>query len=186
LSGNVKLLKRIYDRFNARDMETVLAALHEDVIWADHRKRRSALGHDSETNLITLCRECHQTQHSRRNVVYRHTSNKASARSRGRFFGFSSWLGKVHRKLLCKAIPRGKIKARWDRRRRTGHHSNTRDAHRRTGVSRLNETRSFRSYRGRAQNRHGHRISDGSLDKVNALGSDGGAEQSHDKITRKS
>jgi predicted restriction endonuclease len=25
-----------------------------------HRKRRSALGHDSETNLITLCRECHQ------------------------------------------------------------------------------------------------------------------------------
>ena len=26
---------RIYDRFNARDMETVLAALHEDVIWAN-------------------------------------------------------------------------------------------------------------------------------------------------------
>jgi len=35
LSDNVKLLKRIYDRFNARDMETVLAALHEDVIWAN-------------------------------------------------------------------------------------------------------------------------------------------------------
>ena len=33
--GNVELLKRIYDRFNARDMETVLAALHEDVIWAN-------------------------------------------------------------------------------------------------------------------------------------------------------
>ena len=27
--------KRIYDRFNARNMETVLAALHEDVIWAN-------------------------------------------------------------------------------------------------------------------------------------------------------
>jgi ketosteroid isomerase-like protein len=32
---NVELLKRIYDRFNARDMEAVLAALHEDVIWAN-------------------------------------------------------------------------------------------------------------------------------------------------------
>jgi hypothetical protein len=35
LSDNVELLKRIYDRFNARDMETVLAALHKDVIWAN-------------------------------------------------------------------------------------------------------------------------------------------------------
>jgi ketosteroid isomerase-like protein len=35
LLDNVELLKRIYDRFNARDMEAVLAALHEDVIWAN-------------------------------------------------------------------------------------------------------------------------------------------------------
>lgn len=35
MSDKVKLLKRIYDRFNARDMETVLAALHEDVVWAN-------------------------------------------------------------------------------------------------------------------------------------------------------
>jgi len=35
LPDNVELLKRIYDRFNARDMEPVLAALHEDVIWAN-------------------------------------------------------------------------------------------------------------------------------------------------------
>ena len=35
MSDNVELLKRIYDRFNARDMETVLTALHEDVIWAN-------------------------------------------------------------------------------------------------------------------------------------------------------
>jgi ketosteroid isomerase-like protein len=35
LSDNVELLKRIYDRFNARDMKAVLAALHEDVIWAN-------------------------------------------------------------------------------------------------------------------------------------------------------
>jgi len=31
----VKLLERVYDRFNARDMETVLQALHQDVIWAN-------------------------------------------------------------------------------------------------------------------------------------------------------
>jgi ketosteroid isomerase-like protein len=35
LPDNVELLKRIYDRFNARDMETVLAALHQDVTWAN-------------------------------------------------------------------------------------------------------------------------------------------------------
>jgi 5-methylcytosine-specific restriction endonuclease McrA len=28
-----------------------------------HTKRRSALGDDAETNLITLCRECHQLLH---------------------------------------------------------------------------------------------------------------------------
>jgi hypothetical protein len=35
MSDEVELLKRVYDRFNARDMETVLAAMHEDVIWAN-------------------------------------------------------------------------------------------------------------------------------------------------------
>jgi len=29
MSDEVDLLKRVYDRFNARDMETVLAAMHE-------------------------------------------------------------------------------------------------------------------------------------------------------------
>ena len=28
-----------------------------------HMRRRSALGDDAETNLITLCRECHQILH---------------------------------------------------------------------------------------------------------------------------
>lgn len=28
-----------------------------------HMRCRSALGDDAETNLITLCRECHQLQH---------------------------------------------------------------------------------------------------------------------------
>ena len=35
MSDEVDLLKRVYDRFNARDMDTVLAAMHEDVIWAN-------------------------------------------------------------------------------------------------------------------------------------------------------
>ena len=35
MSDNVELLRRIYDHFNARAMETVLAALHEEVIWAN-------------------------------------------------------------------------------------------------------------------------------------------------------
>jgi hypothetical protein len=35
LSDNAKLLERVYERFNARDIETVLAALHEAVIWAN-------------------------------------------------------------------------------------------------------------------------------------------------------
>lgn len=35
MSSEVELLKRVYDRFNARDMESVLAAMHHDVIWAN-------------------------------------------------------------------------------------------------------------------------------------------------------
>jgi 5-methylcytosine-specific restriction endonuclease McrA len=34
-----------------------------------HVKRRSALGDDAETNLITLCRECHQLLHGSANRV---------------------------------------------------------------------------------------------------------------------
>jgi ketosteroid isomerase-like protein len=35
MSDHVEFIKRIYESFNARDMETVLASLHEDVIWAN-------------------------------------------------------------------------------------------------------------------------------------------------------
>jgi hypothetical protein len=31
----VELLKRVYERFNARDMESVLTVMHEDVVWAN-------------------------------------------------------------------------------------------------------------------------------------------------------
>jgi ketosteroid isomerase-like protein len=35
LQDEVELLKRLYDRFNARDVEALLAAMHEDVVWAN-------------------------------------------------------------------------------------------------------------------------------------------------------
>jgi hypothetical protein len=35
MPANVELLKRVYDQFNAREIEVVLAAMHEDVIWAN-------------------------------------------------------------------------------------------------------------------------------------------------------
>src|SRR5579863_4883372 len=35
MSGEVQLLKRVYGQFNARDIESVLAAMHHDVIWAN-------------------------------------------------------------------------------------------------------------------------------------------------------
>jgi ketosteroid isomerase-like protein len=35
MAGEIELLKRIYARFNARDMEAVLASMREDVAWAN-------------------------------------------------------------------------------------------------------------------------------------------------------
>ncbi len=32
MSSEVKILKRVYDRFNARDIDSVLAAMHHDVM----------------------------------------------------------------------------------------------------------------------------------------------------------
>ena len=46
MSDEVDLLKRVYDRFNARDMETVLAAIHEDVIWANGMEGGHVHGRD--------------------------------------------------------------------------------------------------------------------------------------------
>lgn len=35
MSDDLEFIKRVYDLFNARDMEAVLATLHEDVVWAN-------------------------------------------------------------------------------------------------------------------------------------------------------
>src|SRR5579864_9362489 len=46
MSREVEVLKLLYDRFNARDMETVLTAMHEDVIWANGMEGGHVHGHD--------------------------------------------------------------------------------------------------------------------------------------------
>lgn len=35
MSGEMEFLKHLYELFNARDMDSALAAMHEDVIWAN-------------------------------------------------------------------------------------------------------------------------------------------------------
>jgi SnoaL-like domain len=35
MPDEVEFLKRVYNRFNAREMEAVLASLHENVMWAN-------------------------------------------------------------------------------------------------------------------------------------------------------
>jgi ketosteroid isomerase-like protein len=42
----VEFLKRVYDRFNARDMEAVLACLQEDVMWANGMEGGHVHGRD--------------------------------------------------------------------------------------------------------------------------------------------
>jgi nuclear transport factor 2 (NTF2) superfamily protein len=46
MSKEVEFLKRVYDRFNAREMETVLAAMHEDVTWANGMEGGHVQGRD--------------------------------------------------------------------------------------------------------------------------------------------
>jgi ketosteroid isomerase-like protein len=46
MSREVEVLKLLYDRFNAREMETVLTAMHEDVIWANGMEGGHVHGRD--------------------------------------------------------------------------------------------------------------------------------------------
>ena len=46
MSSEVELLKLLYDRFNARDMEAVLASMHEDVSWANGMEGGHVHGRD--------------------------------------------------------------------------------------------------------------------------------------------
>jgi ketosteroid isomerase-like protein len=46
MADEVERLKRIYSRFNARDMETVLAAMTQDVAWANGMEGGHVHGRD--------------------------------------------------------------------------------------------------------------------------------------------
>jgi ketosteroid isomerase-like protein len=46
MSNAVEFLKLVYDRFNARDIETVLAAMHHDVMWANGMEGGHVRGRD--------------------------------------------------------------------------------------------------------------------------------------------
>jgi ketosteroid isomerase-like protein len=46
MPGAAELLKHLYDRFNARDMEAVLAIMHRDVAWANGMDGGHVHGHD--------------------------------------------------------------------------------------------------------------------------------------------
>ena len=46
MPDKVKQLKLLYDRFNVRDMETVLACMDEDVVWANGMEGGHVYGHD--------------------------------------------------------------------------------------------------------------------------------------------
>jgi ketosteroid isomerase-like protein len=46
MPDEVELLRRLYDRFNARDMETLLSAMQEDVVWANGMEGGNVLGRE--------------------------------------------------------------------------------------------------------------------------------------------
>lgn len=46
MSNEVEFLERVYRQFNARDMESVLSAMHEDVMWANGMEGGHVHGRD--------------------------------------------------------------------------------------------------------------------------------------------
>jgi hypothetical protein len=46
MADEIEFLKRLYDRFNARDIETVLAELDENVVWANGMEGGHVHGRD--------------------------------------------------------------------------------------------------------------------------------------------
>jgi ketosteroid isomerase-like protein len=47
MDDDVELLKRLYDRFNARDIDGVLTALADDVVWANGMDGGHVQGRDA-------------------------------------------------------------------------------------------------------------------------------------------
>ena len=46
MPSDTDLLEHLYDRFNARDMEAVLAMIRRDVVWANGLEGGHVYGHD--------------------------------------------------------------------------------------------------------------------------------------------
>lgn len=46
MDNNIEILKRMYDRFNARDIDAVLASLDDDVTWANGMDGGYVYGHE--------------------------------------------------------------------------------------------------------------------------------------------
>lgn len=53
MPSDTELLKHLYDRFNARDVEAVLATMHSDVMWANGMEGGHVRGHDGVRNYWT-------------------------------------------------------------------------------------------------------------------------------------
>lgn len=47
MDADIKILERLYERFNARDIDGVLVALAEDVAWANAMEGGHEHGHDA-------------------------------------------------------------------------------------------------------------------------------------------
>jgi ketosteroid isomerase-like protein len=47
MSEKIETLKHLYNRFNARDIDTVLLSLHDDVIWANGMEGGHVHGHEA-------------------------------------------------------------------------------------------------------------------------------------------
>lgn len=53
MSNDTELLEHLYDRFNARDLDAVLATMHPDVVWANGLEGGFVYGHDGVRNCWT-------------------------------------------------------------------------------------------------------------------------------------
>lgn len=46
MAANEQFVRNLYERFNARDMEALLGAMHEDVVWANGMDGGHVQGHE--------------------------------------------------------------------------------------------------------------------------------------------
>ena len=63
MPSDTEILEHMYDRFNARDMEAVLATMHRDVVWANGMEGGHVYGHNGVREYWTrqwakLCSRC--------------------------------------------------------------------------------------------------------------------------------